>query len=268
MNGEGFKENDRSEWYHSLKDALENQELFLCYQPLVDVKMKKIVCLEALVRWRKPGNKIVSPNDFIPMAEETNLIVPIGEWVLETACRQLKSWQEQGIICCNISVNISVLQLKQPHFARKVFDIITMTNLSPEYLELEITESSYMGFTDTIAENVKRLKDGGIKVSLDDFGTGYNNMKNIQNIAIDSLKIDRSFISNIYAEVNKAIVESIILLGRRIHAQIIAEGVETIEQFEYLESVGCNTLQGYYFSHPLVTEEVPKIFLSNVTTHA
>ncbi|WMJ85607.1 sensor domain-containing protein [Anaerocolumna sp. MB42-C2] len=247
--------NYRDDLKRSLRSALEKQEFYLCYQPLVEAKAKKVVSLEALIRWRKPGNGIISPNEFICLAEESKLIIPIGEWVLDTACRQIKEWHDAGIYNSSVSVNISVLQLKQPEFIKMVSEILLKTGLSPEYLQLEITESSYMEHIHSVEENMKLLKKIGIKVLLDDFGTGYNTLKNLQNFTVDSLKIDRSFVGNIKINVNKVIVEAIILLGRRIHAEIIAEGVETKEQYEYLKSIGCNIIQGYYFCKPLESEE-------------
>ncbi|MFA9464872.1 MAG: putative bifunctional diguanylate cyclase/phosphodiesterase [Velocimicrobium sp.] len=246
-----------------LKSALEGKELFLCYQPLIDSGTQKVVALEALIRWKRPGNGIVAPLDFIPIAEKSELIVSIGEWVLETACRQLKEWQEEGATLCSIAVNVSVKQIKRPDFTEVVAKILSKTGLLPNYLVLEITESSYFEPIEMVLENINILRSMGIKISLDDFGTGYNTLKTIQNFSVDSLKIDRAFINNINAEVNKVIVETILLLGRRIHVNTVAEGVETKEQYEYLKRMGCDIIQGYYFSKPLLAKEATQFLWEN-----
>ncbi len=246
-----------------LRTALVNNEFFLCYQPMLDAATEEIVSLEALIRWRRNGNEIIGPDIFIPVAEETHLIIPIGEWVLETACRQLKKWHEAGFANCSISVNVSVYQLKQVGFSEIVSHILKENKLHTKFLEIEITESMYLEHMNTVTENMKKLREMGVKISLDDFGTGYNTLKNIQNFHMDSLKIDRSFVSNIKIDINKVIVEAILLLGRKIQAKITAEGVETKEQFDYLKSIGCNTIQGYYFSMPLAAEEATRYLTLN-----
>lgn len=242
-----------------LRTAIEYGELFLCYQPLIDIKTKEIVCLEALLRWKHPRKGTISPMEFIPIAEETRLIIPIGEWVLQTACRQLKQWRDMGYTECKISVNVSIIQLQQPDFAETVIEILTEIGLPPEYLELEITESKFIESIQTVARNLNLLKKQGIKISIDDFGTGYCSFNYINKFAIDNLKIDRSFVWNIEADVNKAIIDTVISLGHKLNLGIIAEGVETKEQYDYLEMEGCDKVQGYYFSKPLLPEEVIEI---------
>ncbi|MCR4436811.1 MAG: EAL domain-containing protein [Clostridiales bacterium] len=246
-----------------LRNAIENEEFFLCYQPLIDIRIKKVVCMEALIRWKHPRKGIISPMEFIPIAEETGLILPIGQWVLKTACSQLKEWHDMGYNNFGLSVNVSVIQLQQPDFAETVSRIIAENRLLPEYLELEITESAFMESARTVARNLNSLRKRGIKVSIDDFGTGYNSLKYIQKLAVNSLKIDKTFVYNIKDDINKVIIDAIISLAHKINAEITAEGVETKEQYEYLKKKGCNKIQGYYFSKPLLPEEAAEFLKIN-----
>lgn len=250
--------NLRSDIKKDLGTAIKNGEFFLCYQPLVDTSTKKAICLEALIRWKHPRKGIISPMEFIPIAEDTKLIVPIGEWVLSNACKQLKEWHAMGYTGCTISVNVSIIQLQQPDFAEIVCRILAETGLLPENLELEITESVFMESTHLVAKNLYYLKKQGVKISIDDFGTGYCSLNYLQKLAINNLKIDRSFICNIKVDVNKAIIDAVISLGHKINIEITAEGVETKEQYDYLKKKGCDKVQGYYFSKPLLPEEIIK----------
>jgi EAL domain-containing protein (putative c-di-GMP-specific phosphodiesterase class I) len=245
---------------NELSKVIENDELFLCYQPLINTKTNKMVGMEALVRWRHPEKGIISPMDFIPIAEETKHIIAIGEWVLRNACMQMKTWLDMGYKKYGISVNISVVQLKQQNFSEVVTGILNATGLLPEFLVLEITETVCMESSNMITRNLMRLKNKGIKISIDDFGTGYNTLNYLQTIEINHLKIDKTFISNFETNVNQAVIEMIIKLGHRINAKIIAEGVETKEQYDYLKQMECDTIQGYFFSEPLLAEEMVDFF--------
>jgi EAL domain-containing protein (putative c-di-GMP-specific phosphodiesterase class I) len=247
-----------------LRAAIENEEFFLCYQPLIDIKTEKMVCMEALIRWKHPGKGIISPMDFIPLAEETRLIIPLGEWVLQNACRQLKGWHDMGYIGYSLSVNVSIIQLQQSNFAEVVSRILAETGLLPEYLELEITESIIMESIHTVARNLERLMEQGVVISIDDFGTGYCSLKYLQKLAISSLKIDRTFIHNIKVDVNRAIIDTVISLGHKMNLEIIAEGVETEEQYDYLKRKGCDKVQGYYFSKPLLPEELIEVLKADI----
>lgn len=246
-----------------LRNAIANGELFICYQPMIDVKTKKTVWLEALLRWKHPLKGLINPLEFIPIAEETMLIIPIGRWVLQNACRQLKKWYEMGFSDLGLSVNVSAIQLQQPDFAEMVGTILAENKLWPQCLELEITESKFIGSSNTAARNLNLLRSMGIKISIDDFGTGYNSLRYIQKLTVDSIKIDRMFVCDIEADINKAIIDMIILLGHKVNAQVTAEGVETKEQYEYLQKRGCDKIQGYYFSKPLLHEEVIKFLKVN-----
>ena len=246
-----------------LKDALDNEELLLCYQPLIDARTKRVVRFEALIRWKHPKKGIIGPLDFIPATEETKLIIPIGEWVLKNTFMQLKEWHELGLKDFTLSVNASIVQLQKPDFAETVIEILLETGISPKYIELEITESVLMNSVYTVANNLNLLRKQGIKVSIDDFGTGYNSLKYIQKFDVDCIKIDRTFVSNINNDINKMIIKHIISLGHSINAEIIAEGVETKEQYKYLKKQGCDIIQGYYFSKPLLPEEATRFLEVN-----
>lgn len=248
------KEHFRREIKRDLRSAIENQQFYLCYQPIIEVATGKIVSLEALLRWKNPRKGIISPEIFVPVAEETGLIIQLGEWVLEKACRQLKEWHEMGYSEYCISVNISAIQLQQPEFADKIMNILAKNKLSPHYLVLEITETAFMDFTDIVKNNLKSLGEKGVKISIDDFGIGYNSLKILQKSVVDSLKIDKTFTISIDA--NRLFINTIISLGHQINAAIVAEGVETEKQYEYLKEKGCDMVQGYYFSKPLLPGEV------------
>ncbi len=241
---------------NDLRTAIAENEFFLCYQPLIDTKSKRMVWMEALIRWKHPRKGIINPLDFIPIAEETGLIVPIGEWVLKNSCRQLKKWHTKSYTGYGISVNVSAIQLQQPGFSELVGSILNENGLIPENLEIEITESVLIESSHVVTKNLTQLSEQGVKITLDDFGTGYNSLKYIQEFLIDGIKIDKIFISNIKADVNKIIIDTLISLGKKINAEVTAEGVETKEQYEYLKSQGCDKIQGYYFSKPLLPEEL------------
>lgn len=236
--------------------AIERKELYLLYQPLVDATTNRLVKMEALIRWRHTKNGIINPADFIPIAEETQLIIPIGEWVLNNALHQLKSWHEMGFTEFTLSVNASIIQLQQTDFAEVFLNALSVAGISPEYIELEITESALVNSMDNVEKVLHRLRGQGVKLSIDDYGTGYNSLKYIQKFKIDCIKIDRSFVKGINENINNIIIRHIIALGHKIKAEIVAEGVETKEQLEYLREEGCDIIQGYYFSKPLSVEEV------------
>jgi len=246
-----------------LKDALDNEELLLCYQPLIDARTKRVVRFEALIRWKHPKKGIIGPLDFIPATEETKLIIPIGEWVLKNTFMQLKEWHELGLKDFTLSVNASIVQLQKPDFAETVIEMLLDVGISPKYIELEITESVLMDSVYTVEKNLSLLRKQGIKVSIDDFGMGYNSLKYIQKFDVDCIKIDRTFVSNIDDDINKIIIKHIISLGHSINAEIIAEGVETKEQYKYLKKQGCDIIQGYYFSKPLLPEEATRFLEVN-----
>jgi len=242
-----------------LHRALEKEEFRLHYQPQVSIKTGKIVGMEALIRWQKEGSQMISPADFIPLAEETGLIVGIGEWALQTAAKQNKSWQQIGLPPIRMAVNLSARQFQQKNLGQMVGSALTLASLDPAYLELELTESVLMVNEERNIQTLRSLSESGIRISIDDFGTGYSSLSYLQRFPIHSLKIDRSFIQDIpYDPNNSAIVTAIITLGHTLKLKIIAEGVEKPWQMEYLDNAGCDEIQGYLFSKPLSAEEATR----------
>ncbi|MED1784482.1 EAL domain-containing protein [Brevibacillus fortis] len=245
-----------------LRTALDNNEFQLHYQPQYD--HEKIVGLEALIRWQHPVYGIVSPLDFIPLAEETGLIIPIGQWVLEKACQQCMKWQQQGLPPVRLAVNLSMRQLQDKHLVTMVQQTLQKTGLSPAYLELEITESIAMHRLDTVIPRLQALQDMGIHISIDDFGTGYSSLSCLQSLPINSLKIDQSFMRNMSTNTsNTSIVSAIAAMAHSLSLSLVAEGVETEAQLEFLRSLGCSTFQGYYFSKPISATECEWLLANN-----
>lgn len=242
-----------------LRRAIAGDELLLYYQPQMDIASGRIVGFEALVRWAHPERGIVSPGHFIPFAEESGLIVPLGEWVLREACRQNKRWQEQGYEPPPVSVNLSMQQFLQHNLTGKVAEVLELTGLDAAQLELEITESSTMDVEYAI-EQLYELKSLGVKISIDDFGTGYSSLSYLKKFPIDKLKIDQSFVREIMTDPNDAaIVASIIAMTGHMKLKVIAEGVETEEQLQFLHRNHCDEIQGYYFSPPLNVEAAERL---------
>ncbi|OMF10797.1 bifunctional diguanylate cyclase/phosphodiesterase [Paenibacillus sp. FSL H7-0331] len=242
---------------NGIRKALERNEFILYYQPQIDLETKKIVGLEALVRWIHPEHGLISPVEFIPIAEETGLIVPIGEWILQTACEQAKLWQVQGFPKLRISVNLSARQVQQKNLVEKISSILKTSELEPELLELEITESIAMYNEEYVINKLLSLKKIGIKIAIDDFGTGYSSLNYLNKFPIDTLKIDRSFVNQIKNTTdNQEIITTIIVMARNLKLKVIAEGVETVEQLRFLEEQQCNEVQGFYFSKPLTVEGI------------
>jgi diguanylate cyclase (GGDEF)-like protein len=232
--------------------ALQQNEFCLFYQPQVDINTSKTIGSEALIRWMQPGLVIVKPGDFIPLAEETGLINHIGEWVLQTACAQNKTWQEKGLQPICVTVNISSVQFQQKDFTEKVIKVLNDTKLEPQYLKLELTEGTIMqNIEDTIGK-LNILKEAGIKISIDDFGTGYSSLNYLRRFPISTLKIDRSFVNDLATDQNnESIIKAIIALAKNLDMQIIAEGVENRQQLSFLKQHGCDAIQGYLICPPL-----------------
>lgn len=241
----------------ALRCAAENEELVLHYQPQVDVNTREVVGLEALVRWRHPEQGMIPPADFIPMAEETGLIIPIGEWVLHRACAQARAWQDEGFAPLPVAVNVSGRQFRRKDLPDVVARILDETGLPPSSLKLELTESSVMEDAVYAAGVLKELKAKGVGVSVDDFGTGYSSLSQLRRLPFGELKIDRSFVhAATDDEDDAAVVAAIVLLARTLRLQVVAEGVETEAQLELLRTLGCERAQGYLFSRPLPAAEV------------
>ena len=240
-----------------LRHALARNELLLHFQPMVDMASGKLAGMEVLLRWQHPEQGLIPPLKFIPLAEETGLIVPIGEWVLKTACLQLKTWQDQGYDVPLLAINLSARQFRQKTLAETIARILDETGVAARFVELEITESILMDNTDEVAETLRKLNEMGLEISIDDFGTGYSSLSYLKRFPIDKLKIDRSFVRDIAADPDDAaIVTAIIALAHSLQMKVIAEGVEEAAQLVFLSRLGCDQYQGYYFSQPLPASEV------------
>ncbi|MEW5788507.1 MAG: EAL domain-containing protein [Pseudomonadota bacterium] len=241
----------------NLRRALQNREFRLHYQPQVDAVSGRILGVEALIRWRHPELGEILPGRFIPIAEETSLIGPIGEWVLQEACRQCRAWMDQGLPPVVVAVNLSAAQFRQRRLAQGVAAALASAGISPQWLELEITESVLMQDTQRVLETLDALKALGVRLSMDDFGTGYSSLSYLKRLPIDKIKIDQSFVRELPDnDEDAAIVRAIIGIASHLRKGVIAEGVETVAQREFLLRHGCSEMQGYHFSHPLPAGEL------------
>jgi diguanylate cyclase (GGDEF)-like protein/PAS domain S-box-containing protein len=252
---------DRLKLEAGLRRALAREEFVLHYQPQMDLASGEIVGVEALLRWQPPGQQMVFPGDFIPIAEETGLIVPIGEWVLRTACGQHKTWEAAGTMRpVKMAVNLSVRQFKQQHIVKTVSRILEETGCSPAFLELEITESIIMENPEAAAETLQQLSDMGVSLAIDDFGTGYSSLSYLKRFPINALKIDRSFVRDITTDADDAaIAKAVIALAHSMKLTVIAEGVETVEQLDFLRQQRCDQMQGYFLSRPIAADQIEKL---------
>ncbi|GBL45368.1 diguanylate cyclase/phosphodiesterase [Sulfuriferula multivorans] len=253
---------DRMEIENGLRHALAKGELVLHYQPQVDIASGKMIAVEALVRWAHPEKGLIPPDKFIPVAEESGLIVPIGEWVLRTACRQNKAWQNMGLPHIRMAVNLSARQFRQPHLLTVVAKAMEDAGLDPnsDSLELEVTESVVMKDLEGTISTLNKLHAMGVRLSIDDFGTGYSSLSYLKRFPINTLKIDQSFVRDITTDADDAAIAStIVTLGHSLKLRIIAEGVETAQQLALLREMKCDEMQGYYFSKPLEAAELEKL---------
>lgn len=237
-----------------LRKALKDDQFELYYQPQVNIKTKEVVGVEALLRWNHPKLGIVSPLDFIPLAEETGLIIPIGEWVLKTASEQAKQWQNAGYPHMTMAVNVSIRQFMSHNFAGIVEKTLDEVDLDAKYLELEITESMTIDVKQT-ERILNTLQEIGVKISIDDFGSGYSSLNYLSNLPINKLKIDRVFLLN-FDENNKAVVKAVIGLARNLNLEVLAEGVETVDHVQFLKNQSCHLVQGYHYFRPLPAKEL------------
>lgn len=246
---------------------MNNCELQLHYQPIVSLESDKIVGFEALVRWQHPTRGLISPAEFIPLAEDTGLIIALGRWVLEEACRQLRVWQVQfpAQPPLTISVNLSVKQFAQVNLVEQISQILQQTNLPPCSLKLEITESLLMENQESVTVVIQQLKALGVSLSLDDFGTGYSSLNYLHRFPIDTLKIDRSFVSRMeFGNESWEIVRAIAMLTNALDIDVIAEGIETKEQLAQLSTLDCKYGQGYFFSKPLDSATATALILQKI----
>jgi diguanylate cyclase (GGDEF)-like protein len=239
----------------SLRLALAKEELFLLYQPQMDVATGRITGLEALLRWQHPELGLVPPDRFIRIAENSGLIVPIGEWVLRTACRQAKKWQDDGLPPVSVAVNVSAVQFRQQGFCKLIRSVLRETGLAPQYLELELTESLLLADADVTLSVLRELKSMGLTLAIDDFGTGYSSFSYLRQFQVNKIKIDRLFIRDVTVNSDDAaITTAIINMAKGLKLKVIAEGVENEAQMSFLRKHRCDEIQGYYFSKPLTVE--------------
>ena len=247
----------RLELEHELRHALERDEFMLHYQPQVDIHQRRIVGIEALIRWQNPERGLVPPDQFIGIAEETGLILPIGEWVLQQACQQMQALQNSGLPPIHVSINLSVRQLREPSLVDRVRQALQQNGLEPSMLDLEITESMLMSDIDRVKQTLTELSELGVSISVDDFGTGHSSLAYLKQFPISTLKIDRSFIRDIPDDKDDvSITIAIINMARGLGLNTVAEGVEVEAQLDFLKTHGCNLMQGYYFSKPVAFDEV------------
>jgi len=252
-----------------LRHALSRGELVLHYQAKVDTQTRRLVGAEALVRWQHPLRGMIPPADFIPFAEESGLILPIGDWVMRTACQQNVTWQTAGLPAIRIAVNLSACQFGHHDLVGQVRQVLRDTRMDPQYLELELTESVLVQEAEQAVPTLSRLNDIGIKLSLDDFGTGYSSLNYLRRFPLDNLKIDRSFISGMTSNAHDAIiVKAVIALAHNLKLRAIAEGVETREELDLLAALGCDEIQGFYFSKPLPADEFKLLLVEEMLTGA
>jgi len=245
-----------------LRRALKNQELYLLYQPQIDVRSGDIVGVEALVRWRHPERGLISPNEFIPLAEDTGLIVPIGEWVLRTACQQARAWQKSAGRSIRMAVNLSAKQFKDENLSQIVVSALHDSGLEARLLELELTEGTLMDDARATMATMEQLRAIGVQLSIDDFGTGYSSMNYLKRFDVRALKIDRSFISGLPQDAeNAAITRAIIAMAHGLRMVVVAEGVETDAQLALLQEYGCDMVQGFYLGHPAPHESIAERLL-------
>jgi diguanylate cyclase (GGDEF)-like protein/PAS domain S-box-containing protein len=243
-----------------LRNADVSRDFVLHYQPQVDLKTGAIFAVEALIRWRHPRYDLAPPARFIPVAEESGLIVPIGDWALREACRQNKAWQRAGLPPISIGVNVSARQFRENHIVCAVAEALAESGLEPQYLELELTESLVMQDVDRAVETMKELRALGVRLSIDDFGTGYSSLSALKRFPVERLKIDRSFIQNLPDdEGDCAVAAAVISLGQKLNLRVIAEGVDTEEQVAFLRENHCDEMQGYHFSRPVEAEAIPAL---------
>jgi diguanylate cyclase (GGDEF)-like protein/PAS domain S-box-containing protein len=243
-----------------LRFALERDEFVMHYQPKIDLKSGEITGVEALVRWQHPERGLVGPLQFISVAEDCGLMLPIGKWVLRESCRQAKAWQDAGLPAIEMAVNVSSVEFRNDEFLEGISTILKETGLEPRYLELELTETVLMQHAEFSVPVLQKLKAMGVRLAIDDFGTGYSSLSYLRQFPIDTLKVDQSFIHEINADTDEAtIIGAVINMGCRLKHRVIAEGVETAEQLAFLRAHGCDEGQGYYFSRPMPATETAKL---------
>jgi len=258
----GSRVRERLELEHELRDALKSEAFRLVYQPIVDMQSGEIVAVEALVRWVKPDGSLRSPVEFIQAAEDSGLIIPLGQWVLRTACLQLKQWVSSGLNL-RVAVNLSTHQFQDPHLMEKVRDSLRETGLEAARLELEITESAAMLNPEESMKILGELSALGVRIAIDDFGTGYSSLSYLKRIPADTIKIDKSFVDGLGHRQDETIVRAVIALARALEKDTIAEGIETEAQFDAIQAMGCDFAQGYWIRRPIEADALTSLLSQN-----
>jgi EAL domain-containing protein (putative c-di-GMP-specific phosphodiesterase class I) len=256
---------ERQSIEESLRRALERQELVLNYQPKIDLRTGEITGVEALIRWSHPLRGMILPVQFIPVAEDCGLILPIGNWVLREACKQAQVWVEAGLRLGTIAVNISAIEFRDENFLAGVFAILDETGLDPRSLELELTESVLMKHAEVTESILAALRARGVQLAIDDFGTGYSSLSYLTKFPIDVLKIDQSFVRQITTAPDQTtMLAAILSMGRTLKLRIVAEGVETQEELVFLQAHHCDEAQGFYFSRPVPAEQFAGLLATGI----
>jgi EAL domain-containing protein (putative c-di-GMP-specific phosphodiesterase class I) len=251
---------DRLETEHALRAAIAGGQLRLHYQPIIRLDELRVVAAEALVRWQHPERGMVSPADFIPLAEESGLILPLGRWVLNEACRQLATWRGSGQSKLRATVNLSARQFADPNLVQVVSEALSQAGLPADALWLEITESVLMEEVETTAQTLRGLKSLGVHLSVDDFGTGYSSLNYLKRFPVDTLKIDRSFVDGLGTDAeDSAIVAAVVSLARALNLSVVAEGVERVGQLQELRRLGCDAAQGFLLGRPVPAEDFSEL---------
>jgi diguanylate cyclase (GGDEF)-like protein len=252
----------------SLRRGLERNEFLLHYQAKLDLNTGRITGVEALVRWQHPDLGMVPPAQFIPLAEETGLIVPLGRWVLNTACAQNVAWQKQGLPALSMAVNLSARQFADDDLVDDIKQALAVTGIAPELLELELTESMVIQNTERASKVLADIKKLGVRLAIDDFGVGYSSLSHLKRFPIDTLKVDRSFIRDIPQDPeDRAITEAIIAMGKSLKLTVVAEGVETLDQQNFLRDHDCDEMQGFYFSKPITSDQFADLLRKRIESH-
>jgi EAL domain-containing protein (putative c-di-GMP-specific phosphodiesterase class I) len=260
---------ERFNMENQIRKALNNNEFLLYYQPQVNVQKGVIIGVEALIRWKHPERGIIYPVSFLPLAEETTLILPIGEWVLHAACSQMCRWVERGFPFEHISINISNIQFRQNNFLELISQVLDKTGLDPHHLELELTESCLMEQVEQNISVLKELRAMGVYITIDDFGTGYSSLRYLKRLPLNCLKIDKSFTKDIIRDPDsKSIVQAIIAMAHNMDLKVIAEGIETEQQGILLKEYGCDLMQGYYFYKDMPGEDIITLLQKSSNEHS
>jgi EAL domain-containing protein (putative c-di-GMP-specific phosphodiesterase class I) len=244
---------------------LQRNEFLLYYQAKTDIHTQELIGLEALIRWNDPERGIISPEEFVPLLEETNMIIPVGKWVIQEACRQTKAWQDEGYAPIRVAANLSARQLQDDNIVNIVAESLEESGLDPRYLELEVTESTLMEDSVHVAEVLNSIKEIGVEfIDIDDFGTGYSSLSYLKNLPISTVKIDQSFVRDLPDDKEDAsISKAIIAMAHSLDLRVIAEGVENQKQLDFLRDLDCDEIQGYLISKPLAAEDVVKLMQKN-----